>query len=349
MASSREPAQLLMPKKTLTEHGRERRVGVEIELSGLSYAQLIETVSRFFGQPAYEQARYEQRIATEFGDFIVELDADPIKQLDLHNSELPEPLASLSELTGDLIDSTAEHIVPLEVICPPIYLSRLGIIERLCVRLREQGAMGSRHAIWYAFGLQLNPELPALNATTILNYLRAFAGLYDWFKGRRQLDISRKLTTYIAPYPAAYLHMLMNPNYAPHLDQLIADYMDYNPTRNRALDLMPLFMYLDQDMVRARVRDPRIKARPTLHVRLPDCDIDNPEWHFADVWNDWVQVDDLANDPELLRAMCECYRSRHDSSMASLFRNWTRESGQFLPHPGLASRSAPGPGGKGRI
>lgn len=330
--ATRKPATLLQPSQTRTAQGQERRVGVEIELSGITYAELIGIMTAFFNAPATEQARYEYRISTGLGDFLVELDSAPVKKLDLRQADLPEPLAALTGITGDLIDSAAERIVPLEVISPPMPLSQLGKIEQLCVRLREAGALGSRHAIWYAFGLQLNPELPALDATTILNYLRAFSGLYDWLKARRQLDISRKFTTYIDPYPGAYVELLMTPDYAPDLAQLIEDYIDHNPTRNRAMDLMPLFAHLEPDLIHQRIGDPRIKSRPTLHVRLPDCDIDNPNWHFADVWNDWVQIDDLANDPARLAAMCKTYRDRHRFRLENLLSDWEEESQQFLPH-----------------
>jgi hypothetical protein len=33
----------------------------------------------------------------------------------------------------------------------------------------------------------------------------------------------------------------------PDLDTLIDDYLEYNPTRNRALDFLPLFLHLDED------------------------------------------------------------------------------------------------------
>lgn len=324
---------LRLPHQTHTQEGKERRVGVEIELSGLSYQELIQVVSLFFGAPAREKARYEQIIPTELGDFCIELDADPIKHLELQGGDLPQPLAFLSEKTGELIDAAAEQIVPLEVICPPIALSQLPIIEALCIQLRESGALGSRHSFWYAFGLQLNPELPALDAATILYYLRAFGGLYAWFKSRRQLDISRKFTTYIDPYPGEYLDLIMAPDYRPDLEQLMADYLRYNPTRNRALDLMPLFLHLRPEQLRASISDPRIKARPTLHVRLPDCDIDNPHWHFAQLWNDWVQIEDLATDRDRLAQMCAAYQERHRFRVENLFHDWLEDSQAYLPHP----------------
>lgn len=327
---------LRLPRNTHTQQGQERRVGVEIELSGLSYRELIQVVSLFFNAPAHEKARYEHIITTALGDFCVELDADPIKHLELQGVDLPQPLAFLSEKTGELIDAAAEQVVPLEVICPPIPLSQLHAIESLCLQLRESGALGSRHSLWYAFGLQLNPELPALDATTILAYLRAFGGLYEWFKSRHQLDISRKFTTYIDPYPNEYLELIMAPGYQPDLEQLIADYLRLNPTRNRALDLMPLFLHLRPQQLRAASDDPRIKARPTLHVRLPDCDIDNPRWHFAQVWNDWVQIEDLAASPQRLAEMCTAYQERHRFRVENLFHDWLKDSQEFLPHPAQA-------------
>ncbi|OBX33760.1 putative amidoligase enzyme [Halomonas elongata] len=40
---------------------------------------------------------------------------------------------------------------------------------------------------------------------------------------------------------------MLDPDYQPDLRTLIDDYLEYNPTRNRELDLLPLFAYLDPE------------------------------------------------------------------------------------------------------
>jgi len=319
-----------LPDVRLNSEGRERCVGVEVELSGLGYEVLVDHTARLLDGPARSVSRYVTRIETGLGPFTIELDSDPIKELDLADSRLPQSVRELGGQAMDVIDAAAERIVPLEIVTPPIPLSRLQDVETLVDELHLLGALGSREAIYFAFGLQLNPELPDLKPATIVRYLQAFAALYDWLKARHQLDISRKFTTYIEPWATPYTDRLMEDHYAPDQAQLMGDYLDLNPTRNRALDLLPLFAYLDAELLGRYVQDPRIKSRPTLHYRLPDCDIDNPEWHFSSVWNDWVVLEQIANRAEDLAELRALFRDSRKFSFHNLTHSWRETTAQWL-------------------
>lgn len=311
-----------LPDRLTTTKDDERRVGVEIEISGLGYEELVALTARLLEGKAKEKSRYVSTIDTDLGDFTVELDSAPIKDLDLRDERLPESLRELGGHAMDVIDYAAERIVPLEIVSPPVPLSRLETIETLCDELRRAGALGSRESVYYAFGLQLNPELPDLTAATLLSYLQAFAALYDWLKARHQLDFSRKLTNYIEPWTSAYVERIVRADYKPDIPQLMMDYLADNPTRNRALDLLPLFAHLDENLLAKYVTDSRIKSRPTLHYRLPDCDIDNPLWHFSTVWNDWVVLEQLAANPDDLRELCELFQESKLASFHNLTSSW---------------------------
>ncbi|GGE58267.1 hypothetical protein GCM10011533_08510 [Streptosporangium jomthongense] len=323
-----------LPDIRNTSDGNERRVGVEIELSGLGYAQLVGLVAELLDGEAVQESRYVSKVETPQGPFVIELDSDPIKDLDLADERLPQSIRDLGGQAMEVIDAAAERIVPLEIITPPIPFSGLHRIETLTDRLREAGALGSREAIYFAFGLQLNPELPDLKPATLIRYFQAFAALYDWLKARHQLDISRKLTTYIEPWSSRYTDLLMADDYAPDQHQLMVDYLDTNPTRNRALDLLPLFAHLDKPLLDRYVEDPRIKSRPTLHYRLPDCDIDNPAWRFSCVWNDWVVVEQLANRADDLAELRDLFRKSRKISLRNLTRSWLETSENWLQSKG---------------
>ena len=108
------------------------------------------------------------------------------------------------------------------------------------------------------------------------------------------------------------------------------DYLHHNPTRNKALDLLPLFAHLDSSLLAEYVDDERIKSRPTLHYRLPDCDIDNPKWRFSTVWNDWVVLEQLvANAPDLTDLVREFRKSRK-LSLHNLTHSWLETAGKWL-------------------
>lgn len=323
-----------MPGRRFTASGEERRVGVEIEISGLKYQKLVALTEDLLAGTARETSRFVSTIETPLGDFVVELDSEPVKDLDLRDERLPESVQELGGHAMDIIDAAAEMIVPLEIISPPLPLGELEQMEVLCNRLREAGAVGSREAIVYAFGLQLNPELPDLEPGTLLNYLRAFAALYDWLKSRHQLDISRKFTSYIEPWNNHYVDRLLSEDYQPDMVTLMEDYLRDNPTRNRALDLLPLFSHLNDDLLRQHVQDARIKARPTLHYRLPDCDLDNPAWHFSTVWNDWVVLEQLAANSADLQELTLLFRDSRKLSFSNLTRSWKDQCHRWLESKG---------------
>lgn len=323
-----------MPDILNTIDGNERRVGVEIELSGLGYQQLVSLAEELLEGKATLESRYVSKLETPQGCFVIELDSDPIKDLDLADERFPQSLRELGGQAMEVIDATAERIVPLEIVSPPMPISKLSQIETLVDKLRKAGALGSREAIYFAFGLQLNPELPDLKPSTLVRYFQAFAVLYDWLKARHQLDISRKFTPYIEPWSSRYTDLLIADDYAPDQQQVMVDYLESNPTRNRALDLLPLFAHLDKPLLDQYVDDPRIKSRPTLHYRLPDCDIDNPEWHFSSVWNDWVVVEQLANHAEDLAELRALFRDSRKINLRNLTRNWQETSENWLQSKG---------------
>ncbi len=323
-----------MPDIMRTIDGKDRHVGIEIELSGIGYDALVQKVSTLLeGTPRLE-SRYVTTIETSLGAFTIELDSDPIKDLDLADKRLPESIRDLGGQAMEVIDAAAERIVPLEIVSPPLPFSRVPDVQSLMESLREAGALGSREAIYYAFGLQLNPELPDLKPATLVRYLQAFAGLYEWLKAKHQLDISRKLTTYIEPWSTGFTDRLMTDDYAPERSDLMRDYLEFNPTRNRALDLLPLFAHMDKALLDDYVRDSRIKSRPTLHYRLPDCDIDNPEWNLSSVWNDWVILEQIANNADELSELRALYRERRKLSIHNLTCSWQEATEDWLHSKG---------------
>ncbi|MCM0611511.1 amidoligase family protein [Marinobacter sediminum] len=328
------PSACKMPDILTVNEGKDRRVGIEIELSGISYDDLVARVTKFFdGEPTLV-SRYVTKLETSLGTFTIELDSDPIKELDLADDRLPESIRDIGGQAMEVIDAAAERIVPLEIISPPLAFRKVHEIESLVDDLRQAGALGSREAIYYAFGLQLNPELPDLRPSTLVRYLQAFAGLYEWLKARHQLDISRKLTTYIEPWSTRFTDLLMEDDYAPDQTQLMRDYLETNPSRNRALDLLPLFAHLDTDLLHNYVHDPRVKSRPTLHYRLPDCDIDNVSWRFSNVWNDWVILEQIAANGAELAELRSLYRERRKLSIHNLTHSWQETTTKWLQSKG---------------
>jgi len=321
----------LLPPKTTNEQGRPRRIGIELEFAGLTPPDILDTITRVLGGEAHCETRFEYRVTGgRAGDLVLELDAAYLKDL-ARTAQEDGNRSELERMTDDVLAGAAQVVVPWEIVTEPIPMENLPVLEPLVAALRRAGARGTRHSPWYAFGLHLNPELPSLNPGEILDYMRSYTCLYDWLVDRERLDPSRKwFTPYIETFDAGYIDRILQPGYDPDMDQLIDDYLQANPTRNKSLDMLPLFAHIDADRVRRRVNDPRIKPRPALHYRLPNCDIDREGWQLAVPWRHWLEVEYLAADGDRLRRACGAFR-RELSRGPRLFKSrWIEQCESWI-------------------
>jgi hypothetical protein len=119
--------------------------------------------------------------------------------------------------------------------------------------------------------------------------------------------------------------MVCDPLYKPSWDEFVDDYMRHNPTRNRGLDMLPVFAWVDEARVRAQLPDPRIKRRPTFHYRLPSCRIDDQNWTFAADWNRWVLLERIADDEVARTALQRAFLKHmtdHPHAREATWTNW---------------------------
>jgi hypothetical protein len=320
-----------MPPVVHRADGGPRRIGVEIEFSGLHLDEAAALVADAVGGEVSAPGRYERIIGGDpAGDWEAELDFTLLKQLGRRERDGDEWADAAGDVAEDLLRLIAERIVPVEVVSPPLPLDRLDIVNVLIRRLREAGARGTGDELAYAFGLQLNPELPDTDVDTVRQYLQAFLCVEDWLRERAAVDLTRRLTFFADPFPKAYARKVVAADYSPNRDGLIDDYLDANPTRNRALDLLPLFLHLDAERVRAVVGDERVKPRPTLHYRLPNSEIDRPGWDLGAAWGDWLVVERLAADPARLAELCRAYTGFLTQPLERLVGDWAAETAAWL-------------------
>lgn len=312
--------------------GSPRRVGVEIELGGLEPEQLAALVQQRFGGDIVEKSPLDWCVEnTGFGTFQVELDWEDLKSLAQKHvpgsqDDSPGVLRSLLKM----VSRAAETLIPWEVVTPPIAIESLPSLCVLVADLRAHGAIGTHHSPQFAFGVHLNPELPNLEAETITRLFKAYLCLYDWIVMEEGTDIVRRATYFIKHFDYDYIEKVIAPDYWPDLEQLINDYLADNPTRNRSLDLLPLFAHLDKERVMAAVQDPRVQSRPTFHYRLPNCDIDNPDWNLDLPWGLWLEVEKLACDEARLDRFCREYQQELSRVTHRFESRWEQRVAKLL-------------------
>lgn len=320
-----------MPPRARTRAGDPRRLGVELELQGMDIDALSMLVAEHLHGRVERVSDYEHAVHGDAaGDWQVELDFAYLKQRGREPGASTGVRAQLDEAAEGLIAAGSRMLVPLEIVTPPLPLDRLGALDELVARLRGAGARGTRDGVAFAFGLHLNPELPDTDAQTLTTYLKAFLCLNDWLRTVSRVDLLRRLTVYIDPFPASYVRRVVDPAYWPDQPTLIDDYLAENPTRNRALDMLPAFAEVDEARVRAVVDDDRIKPRPALHYRLPNCEIDEPGWGVRRAWRHWLQVEHLAADRQRLQSVCEAYCTHLDKPLGRLLDDWAEAVAPWL-------------------
>lgn len=319
------------PDVTRTADGRMRRVGFELEFSGLTLARAAEAVAAALDGEAGDSTAAERRLHVDgLGDFRIEIDWDYLKRKAAECAD-DERMSKWLRQLGDV----ARLVVPVEVVCPPIALDRLEALDPMVEALREAGATGTEESPIAAYGVHVNAEAPDLDAGTILSYLKAFCLLQWWLVETHAVNATRRLTTFIDLFPADYADRILSRDSAD-LDELFDDYLAHNATRNRALDLLPLLAEIDEARVRRVIDDPRIKARPAFHYRLPDCHIERDDWTLEQAWRSWWVVEQLAQRPDDLAALGEAYLSR-DRPLVGVNRNgWAEYMTQWLDDHGLA-------------
>ncbi len=317
------------PPTTTRSDGKLRRVGFEIEFNGLTLRETTRQLQAVLGGDIVEKSAAEHALEnTGLGTFNAELDWDYLKR----KAGDAEETDSGHEWVN-FLRQAATLVVPMEVVCPPLAITELDCLDNMIGALRDAGAKGTADSATAALGVHINPEIPALDAATLDRYLKAFALLQWWLVDAHEVDVARRLSPYVDLYPESYLEAVLAQS-QPDMQQILSTYLAHNATRNRALDMLPLLTEIDEQAVRAEVDDPRIKARPTFHYRLPNCHIEMPDWSLANSWNLWCVVEQLAAESDSITSLGQEFQERSRLLLGVNRKQWEKRMQQWLSDRG---------------
>ncbi|MBJ3761622.1 amidoligase family protein [Maribius pontilimi] len=289
-----------LPRQTLTDGGT-RRVGIEVELGGLSEREVGERIARVLGGTLKQRDDYLWAVTkTRLGDFEILLDTalrDRAKN-------------ALVQRGLDL----GRAVIPVEYVTEPILPTQIQLIDTLNRALADAGARGTQDGIALGFGVHLNIATTGRQVADVLPTLQAFALVEDWLRARMDIDPSRRLLPFIDPYDAALMDRLAAPDADGwRMDDLMDAYLAHAASRNHALDLLPFLKDIDAARVVGAVPQMEDKgARPAYHYRLPDCRIDDADWSVAQEWSRWCGVERVAADKGLLSKLRAAWRDHRD-------------------------------------
>lgn len=264
-----------------TASGEERRVGVEIEFSGLSEDEVATILqARFGGEISRDDPHSLQVDDSAVGTLKVELDT-----------------AIAKNQSGGLRDKALDllrGVVPVEIVTEPLTRDAVVQFNAVIDDLRNAGAVGSRDGLLFGFGVHLNVEVVDAEAAMTLRTVRSFALLEAWLRAEGQIDTMRRILPFVKAWPAELIDGLVR-----HKPQSMADLIDlcdpHIQSRNHSLDLLPLFKWAVPQLFEASYPDDTAtKARPAFHFRLPDSRINEEDWSLHASWAMWHQVEEVA-------------------------------------------------------
>ena len=297
-----------------------REVGVEIELGGLTEDQVAETVAEVLGGTPKRTAEFDRLVeGSRLGDIEVYLDT------------------AFRKDGGKLVETTIEmarNVLPVEIVTPPVSPEQIADLDTLCTALAETGARGSRDGMLLGFGIHFNPQVVSTDLPHILPTLRAFGLLEEVLRRMDPIDPSRRVQPFVDHWPRKLVDALADGDFEDTGD-LIGTYLEHAPSRNYALDALPLFMEIDADRVAQGEHGlGKVSARPTWHYRLPDCRVDEPQWSLAYEWNRWVMVEEVASDAALLESLAAEWRA-HREDLLSTRGDWAERAAAMVAEAGF--------------
>lgn len=304
----------------LNAKGDPRLIGVEIELGGLPEAQVARLCAATLNGSAAQTDSHIWRVEnSEIGQIDIYLD------IFLRNAQK----SKLRDMALDL----GREVVPVEIVTEPLDLKRLARLDDLRNALRDVGALGSGAGWFFGFGLHLNVEIASDADADTIRPLLAYALIEDWLRATNPIDEARRLLPFTDPYPIDFVRALIKAGPGASRDHVTGLYLELTPSRNRGLDMLPIFAHFNADRVRAAISD-KTSARPTFHFRLPDCRIDEPDWSIAEEWQRWLIVERVASNAALLTRLSQAWLDDH--GLLTLSRqSWANRAGRILQSAGL--------------
>lgn len=330
--------EFVLPPRLLEASGRVRTVGFELELGNIEVYRLAEGLADGLGGSIRSISSFEVLVEeTDLGTLKIERDIHLLTSLGYRNwlrGLVDFSPGSEGERWERNIDSLSRQLVPCEVVTEPLPVDQLARLRPLISVIEAMDGKGTQGALHYAFGLHMNPAVPSLSPAVLLAYIQGFLLLNDWIIEDAGTDFTRRFfTNYIDPFPHSYYELVLNPDYHPDLAALRDDYLRYNPTRNRGLDMLPCFYSVDPDAVLSRVNEGErhlIKGRRAFHYRLPDCRVGEAGWGLEDEWSRWQLVEVLASDDVLRLKMLDAWRSARDQFRWSHKSAWVEQTAFFV-------------------
>ncbi len=327
------------PGDFTNSENKPRRAGFELEFGNVYVKETARALQNALGGKITETNPFVFKIEnSSLGNLTVKRDAALLNSVK-HRETLSkisidfDPGTFASEIEEG-VDRLSSFLIPCEIVTEPLLFEDFSKLDEVVKILNQLKAKGTQDSIINAFGLHINSSVPDLDVKTLVKYMQSFLLIVDWIIMDSGIDFTRRFfTSYIDPFPEPYFKKLLDPAYDPDIETFIDDYLEFNPTRNRSLDMLPILCEIDHDRVWAAVNKEErtlLSARPAFHYRLPDCRLGHQGWRIANEWNRWWYVEIIASDDRLRTELIERWNENRRLFFMTRKTQWTDIVKNFL-------------------
>lgn len=260
---------------------------------------------------------------TSLGDFGIRF-APP----DSPAEERPGATRALTRAAVEKLAAVSGPVSSCEVHCPPVPFREVDCLDRLLDELRRSGAARDREAAPLPLGFDLVVDAEDTGADTIASVIKSFCLISDWLRQDYAAPDIEEAIAFPEPYSLDYRTLVAEPGYQPDINRLAADYIRHNPTRNRELDLLPLFADIAAEALETEDTLPPIQPMRAYCYRLPRAGLARAGGIVADELQRWQMVESIAADPVRLGQMGEAFLARSHEFVEA---DWTDECEKWLP------------------
>lgn len=202
------------------------RVGLEVELAGLSVDRTVEILKSVLGGKITDNLVYEHYI-------------DPITREDVRYTVTEKIL--VGSKIGDIKVKPEDNVIsnanlknavaqtPLvEIVTSPIYVESVPAFQEAIDEIRRQGALGTSDG--FAVAIQVNVEIAQgirenMKPSDLLNLLRNYLNAENHRDIAREINVAAIRERYLGEYTKGMMKRIMNPSYQPNWGQFHFDFM----------------------------------------------------------------------------------------------------------------------------
>lgn len=316
-----------------------RKAGFELEFGNISARRTGRILRDRFGGEIKEINPFHLKLEnSSLGNIKIERDADVLTSTKyrkfIHKIDPQFSHSQLLKEIEDGIDKLSSFVIPCEIVTEPLLFEDFPKLDQIVEILNLNKVQGTQDSLLNAFGLHINPSVPDLTPDTVLSFIQSFILLEEWLIEFSDIDVTRRyFTNYIDPFPQDYCDIALNKDYTPDKHELIDDYMHHNPTRNRALDFLPILSEIDYKRVLSKLKPAEknlVSSRPAFHYRLPNCKVGDLSWKISDEWNRWWYVEQIASNKDLRIQLLEKWHLNRSSFSLNAEKDWIEDVAEFL-------------------